>query len=98
MLYLGWIVAAFLSGAALALAYTVRRQNKVTLRERFDGLGVTQGKSYAAIAAAVKSVPRVTRPCPDGQTLRTWQEGNYTISLLFDSQDFCLGVMEERET
>ena len=30
----------------------------------------------AEIAAAVKVSPRMTKARPDGQTLRTWQEGN----------------------
>ena len=96
MLYLGWIVAAFLTGIIISLVLLAWREKRTTLRERFEGLGLTLGKDYAEIAAAVKVSPRMMEARPDGQTLRTWQEGNYSISLLFDSQDYCLGVMEER--
>ena len=96
MLYLGWIVAAFLAGGIAAAALMAWRERRATLRERFEGLGMTLGKGYAEIMAAVKVSPRMTQARPDGQVLRTWQEGDYSISLLFDSQDFCLGVMEER--
>ena len=96
MLYLGWIIAAFLAGIILAVALMAWREKRTTLRERFEGLGLTLGKGYAEIAAAVKVSPRMIEARPHSQTLRTWQEGDYSISLLFDSQDYCLGVMEER--
>ena len=96
MLYLGWIVTAFLAGVIISLALMAWREKRTTLRERFEGLGLTLGKGYAEITAAVKVSPRMMEVRPDGQVLRTWQEGDYTISLLFDSQDFCLGVTEER--
>lgn len=96
MLYLGWIVAAFLGGVIISSALMAWLEQRTTLRERFEGLGLTLGKDYAEIAAAVKVSPRMMEARPDGQILRTWQEGDYTISLLFDSQDYCLGVMEER--
>ena len=97
MLYLGWIVAAFLAGVIITLALMAWQEKRITLRERFEGLGLTLGKAYAETAAAVKVSPRMMEARPDGQTLRTWQEGHYTISLLFDSQDYCLGVLEERD-
>ena len=97
MLYLGWIVAAFLAGVLLTLAATALRRGRRTLRMRFDGLGLTLGRDYAEIAAAVQTAPRKVEKRDNGDTLRTWQEGSYTISLLFDGQDYCLGVTEERE-
>lgn len=96
MLYLGWIIAAFLIGVVVTVAAVVYLQRRQTLRERFNGLGTTLGKNYVEIAAEVKAAPRMTETRPDGQTLRTWQEANYSISLLFDKEDYCLGVMEER--
>ena len=96
MLYLGWIIASFLIGVMLTVAAVVFLKKRQTLRQRFDGLGTTLGRDYAEIAAAVKTAPWMTQTRPDGKTLRTWQEGNYAISLLFDHQDYCLGVMEER--
>ena len=97
MLYIGWILAAFLMGVALTLGAVLWRRKRLSLHERFDGLGLTLGKDYARIASAVGAAPQVTQRRPDGSTLRTWREGSYTITLLFDSQDYCLGVMEERE-
>ena len=97
MLYLGWIIAAFLAGVLLTLAVTLRLQRRRTLRQRFDGLGMTAGRDYAEIAAAVRAAPQETRAQADGQTLRTRREGAYAISLLFDRFDNCLGVMEEHD-
>ena len=51
---------------------------------------------YAQIAAEVKAAPQTTVCQANGQTLRAWEEGNYYVSLLFDKNDICLGVMEER--
>lgn len=93
MLYLGWIVAAFLGGGIAATAYLTQRR---TLRERFAALGSTVGLKYAQIAAEVKASPRSTVRERNGRTLREWAEGNYSISLLFDQNDICLGVMDER--
>ena len=94
MLYLGWIVAAFLAGCVVtALIFTRRR----TLRERFVAMGSLVGREYAEIAAEVKASPQSTTREANGQTLRAWEEGHYYVSLLFDKNDVCLGVMEERE-
>ena len=93
MLYLGWIVAAFLAGGIITALFFTRRRS---LRERFVAMGSLVGREYAQIAAEVKASPQSTVREANGQTLRAWEEGNYFVSLLFDQNDVCLGVMEER--
>ena len=93
MLYLGWIVAAFLAGGIITALFFTRRR---TLRERFVALGSLVGTEYTQIAVVVKASPQNTVREANGQTLRAWEEGNYFVSLLFDKDDICLGVMEER--
>ena len=93
MLYLGWIVAAFLTGGILTALFFLRRK---TLRERFAALEPLVGISYGQIAAMLKASPQSTVREANGQTLRAWGEGSYFVSLLFDKDDVCLGVMEER--
>ena len=93
MLYFGWIVAAFLAGGILTAAYFLRRR---TLRERIASMGSLVGREYTEIAAEVKTAPQSTIREANGRTLRAWEEGNYFVSLLFDKNDICLGVMDER--
>ena len=93
MLYLGCVIAAFLGGV-LITAYWLTKQK--TLRKRFDGLGTTKGKAYTDIVAAVGASPQTAQREANGQVLRTWQEKEYSISLLFDGCDICLGVMDEQ--
>lgn len=94
MLYLGWVLAAFLAGVLLTAVFLLRRRR---LRERMIALGVLVGKDYAAIEAAIRIAPQSTVRQTNGQILRAWEEGTYFVSLLFDKNDVCLGVMEERE-
>lgn len=96
MLYLGWVFAAFLLGVLITAAAAVWLYNRRTLYERFSNMGSAEGKDLAEIVKAVKASPREVETRADGRTLRTWREGDYAISLLFDRQDYCLGVMEER--
>ena len=93
MLYLGWIVAAFLAGGIITSLYFTHRK---TLRERIIAMGSLVGREYAQVAAEVKTAPQSTIREANGQTLRAWEDGNYFVSLLFDQNDICLGVMEER--
>ena len=93
MLYLGWIIAAFLAGSITTALFFTKRK---TLRERFVAMGRLVGRDYAQIAAEVKAAPQTTVCQANGQTLRAGEEGNYYVSLLFDKNDICLGVMEER--
>ena len=93
MLYLGWIVAAFLAGS-LSTAFLIARRK--TLRDRIDGMGMLIGRAYAQVAVEIGRSPQITIREANGQTLRAWEEGHYFVSLLFDQNDVCLGVMEER--
>ncbi len=93
MLYLGWIVASFLAGGIAASLYFGRRH---TLREKILALGPLVGRKYDQIESKIKTVPQSTLREANGQTLRSWADGQYFVSLLFDQDDICLGVMDER--
>ncbi|MBR6954577.1 MAG: hypothetical protein IKH77_06035 [Clostridia bacterium] len=93
LLYLGWIAAAFMAG--FALARQMKRHGR-TLQRRISCLPVFRGKTYGEILRAVGADPQTTVQRTDGHTLRTWCDpGGYSISLLFDDRDLCLGVEEE---
>ena len=91
LVYLGWIVAAFLAGMLLML-FLQRR--KPSLQQRVMQMGVFAGRSYAEILMAMDA-PQTAVQQTDGRTLRTWRNSDYSISLLFDGQDVCLGVEDE---
>ena len=88
LLYLGWIVAAFLAGVLLA------QRHKPTLQQRVNQLGVFAGRSYVEILRTLEE-PQMETLQTDGQTVRTWRNRDYSISLLFDGREMCLGVQEE---
>ena len=87
-LYLGWIAAAFLAGVLLML------RRKPTLQQRVNQMGVFAGRTYADILRTLEE-PQTETTQADGQTVRTWRNRDYSISLLFDGRDMCLGVEEE---
>lgn len=95
MLYLGWILAAFLSGALLAGLLLTRRKRQ-SVRSGLSAIDTFMGKSYAQVLAIARTTPQATDRTANGQVLRTWFDGDYSISLLFDAQDICLGVQDER--
>lgn len=92
ILYLGWIIAAFL--ARLLLGKWPKKQ-KMKLQERFDRLNICKGMSYVEILQHVKAAPRITDRNANGVTERTWVDEEYSIKLTFDRQDICLGVTDE---
>ena len=92
VLYIGWIIAAFLAG--LLLGKWPNKQ-KMKLQERFDRLNICKGKSYVEILQHVEAAPRITDRNANGDTERTWAEEQYSITLTFDRQDICLGVQDE---
>ena len=92
ILYLGWIIAAFLAG--LLLGKWPKKQ-KMKLQERFDRLNICKGMSYVEILQRVQAAPRITDRNADGVTERTWVDDGYSIKLMFDQHDICLGVMDE---
>lgn len=89
--YLGWVIAAFLAGVLLTL---ILQRRKPTLRQRVMRLGVFAGRSYAEILRTMDA-PQTEARRADGNTLRTWRNGEYGISLLFDGREMCLGVEDE---
>ena len=93
MLYLGWIAAAFLTGVVLML---LRKGHRPTLRQRSDTVGAFRGMRYEEVMERLERAPQRTVERANGQTLRQWQEDEYSITLLFDGSGVCLGVEEER--
>lgn len=93
MLYLGWIAAAFSTGIVLML---LRKGHRPTLRQRSDTVGAFRGMRYEEVMERLERAPQRTVERADGQTLRRWQEDEYSITLLFDGSGVCLGVEEER--
>ena len=92
VLYIGWIIAAFLAG--LLFGKWTKKQ-KMKLQERFDKLNICKGMSYVEILQRVQAAPRITDRNADGITERTWADEGYSITLTFDHQDICLGVQDE---
>ena len=93
VLYIGWIVAAFLAGLLFG---KWQKKQKMKLQERFDRLNICKGMSYVEILQHVEAAPRITDRNANGVTERTWVEEQYSITLTFDHQDICFGVQEER--
>lgn len=87
-IYLGWVIAAFLAG----ILFMQRR--KPTLQQRVFQMGVFAGRTYAEILRGLEE-PQTESRQADGRTLRMWRNRDYSISLLFDGQDICLGVQNE---
>ncbi len=94
MLYLGWIVAAFLGGVLMALWFW-QRKNRCTLRERFSQVESFRGRSYREVLTIAGTKPNTIVHQADGTTRRVWCEEGYFIALAFDAQDVCLGVIDE---
>ena len=93
IIYLGWIIAAFLAG--LLLGKWPKKQ-KMKLQERFNRLNICKGMSYVDIFRHVQAAPRITDRNANGVTERTWVDDGYSIKLTFDRQDICLGVQWEQ--
>ena len=91
LIHPGWLVAAFLAGILLTWLLKSRRPS---LRERAKRAAVFRGKTGQEVYNEMKTPQEIVHR-KDGHTLRTWREGGYRISLLFDEQDLCLGVEEE---
>lgn len=90
--YLGWIVAAFLGGFLLALRKWKRHHS---LRENFARVEAFKGRGYREIVTIAGAKPYSSIQRADGRVIRVWKEIGYSISLAFDAQDICLGVMDE---
>lgn len=97
MLYLGWIVAGFLGGLLLTLTLW-RHEKRRSLRTNFSRLEIFQGRSYQEIWAMANQAPSTLIQKADGSVLATWRETGYCITLGFDAQGLCLGVVDEQIT
>lgn len=91
LVYLGWIAAAFLAGVMLMLLLQHRAPS---LQRRVARLEVFAGRSYAEILR-VMDAPQTEARQADGRIVRTWRNDHYSISLLFDARDMCMGVQNE---
>ena len=91
LIYLGWIAAAFLAGILFAEWMKRRRPS---LLARAKKAAVFRGKTYREVMDEMGAAHKIIQQT-DGRTLRTWQEDGYSISLLFDARDLCLGVEDE---
>ena len=92
LVYLGWIAAAFLAGVLFTIRVETRRQS---LQKRVAEAAVFRGKTYQEIRREIDE-PQSSIQRTDGSILRTWRENGYSISLLFDAQNMCLGVEDEQ--
>lgn len=81
ILYLGWIIAAFLAGLLLG---KWPKKRKMKLQERFDRLNICKGMSYVEILQHVQAAPRITDRNANGDTKRTWVNEEYSTTLTFD--------------
>ncbi len=93
LVYHGWIVAAFLGGFLLAMW---QRKTHHSLRTNFARVEVFAGRSYREILTIAGAKPNTVHQCADGTLLKSWQEGDYSITLAFDSRDICRGVEDEK--
>ena len=93
LIYLGWILAAFLGGFLLALW---QRKKHHSLRENFVRVQFFKGRGYREIVAIAGAKPNSIIQQADGRIIKVWKEIGYSISLEFDAQDICLGVMDEQ--
>lgn len=91
--YLGWIVASFLGGFLLALW---QQKKRPSLRENFARVELFQGRGYREILAIAGAKPDSIIRQANGRVIKVWKEIGYSISLEFDAQDICLGVMDEK--
>ena len=90
--YLGWIVAAFLGGFLVALR---QMKKSSSLRENFSRVEIFSGRSYREILSIAGTKPHSVIHQADGRVIKIWKECEYSISLEFDAQDSCIGVMDE---
>ena len=65
-------------------------EEHVSVIDRFDGM------DYVSVLDLMKSVPQSTI-LKENTIERTWIEDGYSVCLLFDEQDICLGVWEEHK-
>lgn len=85
-----------LFGGLLGMAATeaaVKAPGKI-LRNKFASLGTLKGRTYKEIEETCGKPSAVTA-MGNGTVLKQWQATSYTVALLFDAEDICLGVSSE---
>ena len=92
----------FTIGAALvlipvAIGLIAMGVNLGSLRKKFTQLGTLKGLNYKQIVAAVGKGANSIQHVSDG-SVRVWVSMDYRITLLFDTDDVCLGVSNETST
>lgn len=70
-------------------------KNQPLLHQRFASIDDFRGWSYAAVINRIGLRASASQFRSDGNAARTWTDGEYSITLLFDRSDICLGVEEE---
>ena len=68
---------------------------KQKLHDRFYAIDDFRGWSYAAVINRIGLRATASQFRSDGTAARTWSDGRYSITLLFDRSDICLGVEAE---
>lgn len=91
--YPGWIVAAFLGSFLLALW---QRKKRPPLQENFARVEFFKGWGYREMLAIAGAKSDSISQQADGCSIGVWKEFGYSISLGFDENDICLGVMDEQ--
>jgi len=66
------------------------------LQGQFDEIEDFREWSYERVLNVIGVRADQSRFDPDGCVRRTWSKGRYSITLLFDNYDRCLGVEEEK--
>ena len=84
-----------LAGGIVSYAL-LHRQRAKSLQARLADVDGFSGRSYAQVLGLAKAKPQRMERLPDGRTLRVWVDGGYSIALLFDEGEVCLGVQDER--
>ena len=85
-----YIYGPFLFGIAIALIiWGARRTSGDMLQRKFVSINPLKGKSYDQIIQTVG--------LPNSYVLnkKIWSRGGYSITLLFDDDDVCIGVISE---
>lgn len=67
-----------------------------SLHQRCAGIVSFRGRRLAEVMALLGGPAQDVQVLPDGRILRTWQESGYVLTLIFDAQDVCQGVYDER--
>ena len=73
-----------------------QRKKHHSLRENFARVEFFKGRGYREIVAIAGAKPNSIIQQADGRIIKVWKEIGYSISLEFDAQDICLGVMDEQ--